>query len=618
MKTRLCLPIAAALVVLATACSQRVSIPVETSETAAPTRIADGFVTSNILREDYAGMDACARCHVQRAAHFGQSAMRNMTRVGTASSIATPFDGSVFEFKGETARLYEEAGERFVELDSERTGKVVYRVTRAIGGRYREDFAGTPVSGDVPEVPPDTEWILPFSYMIDSGTFRYKGYSVPVVERPGLHVSAQWNQTCVFCHNTSPRFSRSWGDVIENAPGYQANFVDRRLPADLQWSHRVEDAAGFNEALLDEIDFLRDTEDSPQRQVHARQVDDRLVAHAIQTSRNELRARHLVDVGIGCESCHHGSAQHAAEPRNVVPTFEPRSDFLSFGPDDGHTPTRAEWINRTCAQCHSVLFSRYPYTWEGGLRRRNPGGSTANSGEARDFILGACSTQMSCVDCHDPHATDDPTALARLRTPQGNGVCVGCHTELAGEQELAAHSRHDPGAEGSACLNCHMPKKNIGLNTNLTAYHRIGTPNDPRRVLNDRPVECGICHAEKSPHDLVDQMEDWWGGSYDRKRLQVLYPRRTTSVAAQTLEYGKPHEQVIALHLLATNPSLVSREEIAALLTHDIPLVRYHAQEALKKLEGVPVDIDLHRDRKAIAEEVRTWLENAEASPGSP
>ena len=589
-------------------CSSKATIPIAEFGAPAPAaRAADGVVASNMLRDDYAGVAECTQCHGKRAAHFATSPMRTMTRVGTTPTLSTPFDGRVFSFKGETARLYEKGGERFVELDAERTGQVVYRVTKAIGGRYREDFAGVAVSGEVPETPAGTEWILPFSYMIETDTLRYKGYSVPIVERPGLHVSGQWNATCAFCHNTAPRFLRAWGDVVERAPGYQANFVDRTLPRDLRWVHTVTDPRRFEEALVAELGYLGETS-VPRREAPASQLDAGLVTHGIEVLRDNLREDHLVDLGIGCEACHLGSAQHVEDPRNVRPTFEPRSDFMTFGPRDGHTPTEAEWINRTCAQCHSVIFSRYPYTWEGGLRKRNPGGSVSNSGEARDFMLGACSTQMSCVDCHDPHAADAPEALAAMRTAAGNGVCTTCHGDYADVETLAAHTHHAPTGEGSACLNCHMPQKNIGLNTNLTAYHRIGSPNDPERVLGDRPLECALCHADSSVDELVTTMEAWWGGSFDRAKLGRLYGTTRGSIVETTLRIGKPHEQLVALHLLESS-SIADRERhAAALLTHEIPLVRYHALGVLRALTGEDVAIDLHVERAQIEEQVDAWL----------
>ena len=67
--------------------------------------------------------------------------MHLMTRVPEGAHIRAPFDGTTFRFKDDSARLTEKDGARFVELTSPRGGRHVYRVTRVIGGRYREDFA---------------------------------------------------------------------------------------------------------------------------------------------------------------------------------------------------------------------------------------------------------------------------------------------------------------------------------------------------------------------------------------------------------------------------------------------------------------------------------------------
>ena len=52
-----------------------------------------------------------------------------------------------------------------------------------------------------------------------------------------------------------------------------------------------------------------------------------------------------------------------------------------------------------------------------------------------------------------------------------------------------------------------MPKKNTGLGYQLTRYHRIGSPTDAARVEKDRPLECALCHADKSVASLVSTME---------------------------------------------------------------------------------------------------------------
>src|SRR5258707_196885 len=76
-----------------------------------------------------------------------------------------------------------------------------YRVTKVIGGRYREDFAGVELASGAPAsaLNPRAEMILPVSFVFETRSFRLKGYSVMVGERPGLQAGAVWNETCVFC-----------------------------------------------------------------------------------------------------------------------------------------------------------------------------------------------------------------------------------------------------------------------------------------------------------------------------------------------------------------------------------------------------------------------------------
>jgi len=559
-------------------------------------------VTSNVLREDHAGADTCVRCHAGHARAWEASPMRRMTRLGDVDTIATPFDGRVFTFKGETVTLVTHEGRRYMVMDAARPEAPVYRVTRVIGGHHREDFAGVPVPALGAEPTTDREAILPVSYMVRTGELRFKGYSVPVTERPGIHVSGEWNATCVFCHNTAPGLLRALGDLVPRAPGYQASFVDRILPEPLRWRWEVTDDEGLRDAIARENAVLGELRSWPSA------TTDQVVRHAIVTTRDRLRGEHLIDIGIGCEACHRGAREHAEAPTRYHPTFEVRSDFLRFGPADGREPTEAELINRTCAQCHAVLFSRYPHTWEGGDRRFDPQGSTTNSGEARDFILGHCSRAMSCTTCHDPHGADDPAALARMRTVEGNAVCTTCHAQYEAADALAAHTHHAPDGAGSACLPCHMPDKNIGLDTNLTTYHRIGSPNDPVKVEQDRPIECALCHADASVASLVDTMERWWGTRYSRERLEALYGDLEESALMATLRRGHPHEQVVAMHRLreSEHPDRVTR--VARAMVHRIPLVRYHARTVLADLTGLPVDVDLHQDRANILEDLEAWL----------
>src|SRR5262249_49872835 len=159
------------------------------------------------------------------------------------------------------------------------------------------------------------------------------------------------------------------------------------------------------------------------------------------------------------------------------------------------------------------------------------------------------SGQMSCASCHDPHATDEENQrrLKELEGPAGNAVCTRCHAQYKDAAALRSHAKHDPSGPGGLCMNCHMVKKNMSLDTQLGRYHRIGRPTDAGRVLSDRPLECAVCHGDRSVATLVADMERMYGKTYDRGALQRLYGDLEQNVLTTTLQHGKAHEQVVAI-----------------------------------------------------------------------
>jgi predicted CXXCH cytochrome family protein len=264
-----------------------------------------------------------------------------------------------------------------------------------------------------------------------------------------------------------------------------------------------------------------------------------------------------------------------------------------------------------------VLFTHYPWTWEGGERRsRAPGGSSISSGEGRDFQLGGCSTQLACTGCHDPHTEDTPAKLAEMGTPTGNHLCTKCHSAYGNDQAVERHTHHKVGGAGSACIACHMAKKNMGLDYVLNRYHRIGSPTETRRVTGDRPLECALCHPTKSVEELVTTMEQWWSKQYDRAELKKLYGDDLgVETMRATLVRGKAHEQAVAIAVLG---ELKDKSMVAALvpmLSHEYPLVRYFAQRALQNITGDPVAIDVGAPAADVARAADAWFKAVAARP---
>jgi predicted CXXCH cytochrome family protein len=502
--------------------------------------------------------------------------MHRMTRSARGAEVRAPFDGTRWTFKDDAVVLEQRGGDRFVRIEGASSG--TYRVTRVVGGRTREDFVGVDAKGGSEEV------VLPVSFVYATGALRYKGYSVMVHERSTLRPGPVWSRSCIFCHNTVPEMDRLLGAFFApgeraraRAPAYQGEQVDRWLPAERRARVRVVDGAAFERAANEEATRLGGAALPEGESTGA------TARRTIEIVRAGFGGDALVEEGIGCEACHGGSLEHARNP-SVRPSFVPTAPWL----DVAYPAGEAQAINRACARCHQVLFSKYPFTWEGGRRDAMAGGSHINSGEARDFLLGGCASRLSCTACHDPHGADEPAAMRTLATPAGNRACTRCHSAMEDPQRLREHAHHDPGGPGAACISCHMPRKNMGLDGKLTRYHRIGSPTDPARVLGDRPLECALCHVDASARRLVDTMEAWWPVRYPRQRIEELYGSLDANVMRATLERGRPHEQAVAIGALSEAHARDAAPLIARQLRNDYPLVREWARRALEAL-GVPV-----------------------------
>jgi predicted CXXCH cytochrome family protein len=392
-------------------------------------------------------------------------------------------------------------------------------------------------------------------------------------------------------------------------PGYQGKLSDRVLPANRMWPTRTLDERGLEHELDDEIHFLGGA--APEQPgVHA------ALPAAADAMMKHLDGPHLVEIGVGCEACHNGAREHANDP-SITPTFQPKSNLVDITPPRGQSGTREQWINRICAKCHTVLFTQYPWTWEGVARRSpHPGGSSTNSGEGRDFQLGGCSTAMACTHCHDPHTMDSPEKLAADGTPAGNALCTSCHQQMASDKAIELHTHHKQGSAGTACIACHMARKNMGLDYHLVRYHRIGSPTEPKRVLSDRPLECALCHADKSVEDIVSTMEQWWGKTYDRAALRTLYgDDLTVNAIRATLTRGKPHEQAAAIGVAGESKDAQWVQALVPMLSHEYPLVRYYAQRALQQITGDPVAIDVGAPAVEVSAKANAWLLQRQPGP---
>jgi hypothetical protein len=164
-----------------------------------------------------------------------------------------------------------------------------------------------------------------------------------------------------------------------------------------------------------------------------------------------------------------------------------------------------------------------------------------------------------------------------------------------------------------------MPRKNMALDYSLARYHRIGSPTDRERVEGDRPLECALCHADKSVAALVGDMERLWGKQYDRGKLRALYGDLEGNALMTTLERGRPHEQVAAAMVLAEHKMDSAAPKVARLLSSPYPLARRFAAQALASMLGRPCPVDVDATLAEIKQALAgCGLDLAELQPAAP
>jgi hypothetical protein len=370
-----------------------------------------------------------------------------------------------------------------------------FEISRTIGSRFFQYYIGKLIAGPEPDDHPlrKVDHVLPLGYWMEPEEW------VPIVnigeETPDegrldpfvTPSSIIYDKNCSACHTTRPV-----GDLLLYA-GMMSRF----------------DAYGPRVMHFSTEHYL--TEEHPELLAHITSSPKLTQAQIIDTLSGgmELPAGdHAVNLGISCEGCHNGAAEHAKNEKEL-PSFFPRSPKLIMGggsPDDiwGRNPINVNWV---CSRCHA-----------GGRNRYANGASTWNSTELSDAARGSCYNpvkaeamgmdHLTCVHCHNPHKA---IGQKWSNTPaQDNASCVSCHKEFESPAAVTSHTHHAPTSTGSECMNCHMPKINEGLQ-DMVRTHMIFSPNDPKMLAGNQPNACNQCHVEKSVGWTLTHLNEWYG-----------------------------------------------------------------------------------------------------------
>ena len=530
--------------------------------------------------------------------------MHRMTRDARGAEMRAPFDGTTLEVQGRRGRA-RAAGRRPLRPASSaarrRPATKTYRVTRVIGGRTREDFAGVEVGGQrrgggaaglVRLATRDA----PLQGLLGDGA-RARRRCAPGPSGAGR---------CIFCHNTVPEIDRLLGAIAgPAAPGYQGEQVDRWLPGERR-AHVARDRRRRPSRARPE----RGDRAARGRRAPARATARAIARRAMRRRAGRVRRSALVEVGIGCEACHGGRARARRAIRACARRSCRGAPWLDASPAEPRPGATAAGASR--GGRHQPRLRALPPgpllalpVHVGGRRgaTRPPGGSHINSGEARDFLLGGCAGAMACTACHDParrrRRARSSRALAHARGQRDLHRRATPSSPTASALQRARAPR--PDGAGGSCIACHMPRKNMGLDGTLTRYHRIGSPTDAGARARRPPAR--VRALPRRPQRRRRSSTRWSGGGPCATRgsaSRSSTARSTPTSCARRSSGASPTSRRSRWPRSAPPRDRSAAPLIARQLVGDYPLVREWAKRALTSILG-RCDVDLAADDAAIA-----------------
>jgi len=422
--------------------------PVPPSPSGAPQREYVGAA-----EQRYAGSTACRQCHAREYTSWTATGMAKMFRPYRADGVIGEFSGT--PVASGDARPLVEAGRHFIEIRKGDSGEWIrYPVDYIIGSKWQQGYATRLSDGTILVFPIQysrvhSQWVNYWKLTDDSASSRTNISRFH--ERPA---GGGYQDTCAPCHTSQLKF---------------ASGIDRAASGTFR-------EPGVNCEMCH----------GPSRQhVESIQRSARNGAVVAATPVHFSRLTAAESVAI-CAQCHSQSVVHDAEPGGAVNYSE-----------EGETFYRA--YSR-----HLVSdFTRRAFYRDG--RHRATTFIVDAFTRSRCFKEGGA-TCASCHDVHPPDAASNPTSLKFRADP--NEMCTQCHVSLA--NNLARHTRHAPGTEGSRCVSCHMPRIMDALLFPARTHEIDDIPDaemTQRFGVKESPNACLACHADR-----------------DAKWLQTVWP----------------------------------------------------------------------------------------------
>lgn len=533
---------------------------------------------SNIYATDYSGPESCRECHEKNYESWSEHPHRWMNALAGAETVKGDFSGnSEINYLGGKGTFYRDGDKYIMELVRDDV-RHVSEITQTIGSRFYQYYIGLQIEGPEPDDHPrySEDHVLPFGYWLDRKEWvpivhvhdreDLQDGNVEILHDPfAFHELPAWDDfnhysdnardlyrsKCNFCHTTFPA-----GDMMIRA---QERF-GQYAPVSLHLS--------LPDYVQKATPHLWDSSREP-----ADMADEEFATILREYHTFDAR-EHAVTLGVSCEACHLGAKEHA-EDKAIKPSFFPTSPDLVIQTKDGQLDlgrTHAN-MNWACGRCHA------------GPRPEFANGiNTWNSTEYSDSTKGSCYSQLTCVECHNPH---ESIGHKWSHTPaEDDASCLKCHQELEPSEARVAHTHHPLDSEGSRCMNCHMPRINEGLQ-DIVRTHTIFSPTQPDMIEANEPNACNLCHVDEPIDWTVNHLKQWYDASFDESRIAANYPDRDKSVTVGWLKSERRFVRQVAVDALTRTRTASALSELIDALDDPFLINRQFARIGLEQMLDV-------------------------------
>jgi predicted CXXCH cytochrome family protein len=516
-----------------------------------------------LSRADWAASDACRSCHPDHYASWHRTFHRTMTQEANPLTVRGRFDGKPVTYWGVTVRPYEDDGRYFFEYLDPASGQRLrtLEVLRTVGSRRYQQYLALKPDTTGTYVRLELLW-----HIEDQRWVHMNGVFLGHDDNPFDAQRAVWNHGCIMCHNTGP------------------------VPGVVNWD----------------------------------QIVKRFMSGQMVHAGSELEYESdVVELGIGCASCHSPGSVHARRNRNPF-----RRYLLHFTEQRDNTIVNLEKLDKersveVCGQCHGQRlpkslsmvksWTEKGPTYRAGddldehvdvvfrdtapldvshpkdlfeLRFWGDGTPRLTAYEMQGIRQSACYQQgeLSCTSCHTMHGGDVYGQLPPEHRTKA--ACAGCHADIV--SDVSGHTRHQPDGAGSDCYACHMPRMVYGI-MEIHRSHHIEVPDPARDATYARPNACTSCHLDRSLAWAGQAARQWWG-----ERFQVPAARGDGADVAiadtvAALLGGDPVQRAVAARMAGRADTPLTPQARALLIPHLLTAMKRDRYPAIRRFAGKSV-----------------------------